>query len=72
MEWSLLKELASKAGKMVAYRQLLQNCWGPEYGDDKGLLHEAVSRLRSKIEHGPDNPRYIVNIPGTGYRLQMD
>jgi two-component system, OmpR family, KDP operon response regulator KdpE len=72
MEWSLLRELASSAGNMLTYRQLLQKCWSPEYCDEKGLLQEAIYRLRSKIESEPSNPLYIVNVPGVGYRFQLN
>jgi two-component system, OmpR family, KDP operon response regulator KdpE len=72
MEWSLLRELASNAGNMVTYRQLLQKCWSSEYCDEKSLLQETIYRLRAKIEPEPGKSRYIVNVPGVGYRFQLN
>ena len=37
-EWHLLEVLVRHAGKLVGQRQLLQEVWGPEYGDESNYL----------------------------------
>ena len=37
---------------------------------DRQLLKQLVHRLRQKIEQDPASPRYLVTVPGSGYRLQ--
>ena len=69
-EWKILEELVHNAGKTQTYIQLLHKVWGSDYGNDKGLLHANVSRLRSKIDPDPQNARYIITVPGIGYRFQ--
>ncbi len=68
-EFDLLQYLLSNANKPIAHRKLLQNLWGPEYGEEVEYLRVFVSQLRKKIEANPAQPRYIVTEPWVGYRF---
>ena len=68
-EYRLLAELTINAGKVLTYRYLLNEVWGPEYSDERQYLHVYIGHLRNKIESNPENPTYIVTIPGVGYRF---
>jgi two-component system KDP operon response regulator KdpE len=68
-EWFLLSQLVNNAGRLMLYENLLTQIWGPEYRDDVQLLRTCISRLRSKIETDPDNPKLIRTIPRSGYIL---
>jgi len=70
VEYVLLAELANNAGKVLTHSTLLQRVWGPEYGDEHNYLRVFVRRLRQKLEPNPDQPQYIVTMPGVGYRLR--
>ena len=61
--------LAVNRGKLLTHRALLQEVWGPGYGDASNLLHVNVSQLRRKIEPDRARPRYLLTEPGAGYRL---
>ncbi len=67
MEWMLLGKLAQNAGRLMTYEELLTQVWGPEYRSDIQFLRTWISRLRSKLEADPKNPRLIRTIPKTGY-----
>jgi len=67
IEWLLLSELAHNMGRLMPYEELLTRVWGPEYRNDVQLLRTWVSRLRSKLETNPNNPRLISTIPKMGY-----
>ena len=69
-EWLLLSQLINNAGRLMLYDDLLIQVWGPEYRNDVQLLRTCVSRLRSKLEDDPDNPKLIRTIPKTGYILE--
>ena len=71
IEWLLLSELAQNAGSLMLYSDLLTRIWGPEYRDDIQILRTWISRLREKIESGPDNPKLIRTIPKTGYIMDL-
>lgn len=71
IEWLLLSELARNQGKLLMYGELLTRVWGPEYRDDVQILRTWISRLRHKIEPGPDYPPIIHTIPKTGYMIDL-
>jgi DNA-binding response OmpR family regulator len=66
-EWLLLGQLVNNAGRLMLYEELLTRVWGPEYRDDLQVLRTWISRLRSKLESDPNNPKLIRTIPKTGY-----
>ena len=68
-EWALLRVLVAHAGSVVSPRQLLQEAWGPEYGDEGIYVRAYITRLRQKIEPDPKNPRYVLLHRGLGYQL---
>jgi two-component system KDP operon response regulator KdpE len=68
-EFRLLRLLALNEGKLLTHRAILQEVWGPAYGDESNYLHVYVSQLRRKLERDPAKPRYLLTEPGAGYRL---
>jgi two-component system KDP operon response regulator KdpE len=36
------------------------------------MLRKRVNRLRAKIEPDPRQPRYIITVPGIGYRFKLN
>ena len=68
-EWALLRVLIRYAGRVVSTRQLLQETWGPDYGNEGDYVRAYITRLRRKLEPDPQNPRYILLERGIGYRL---
>ena len=68
-EWAVLRALIRSAGRVVTGRALLQQAWGPEYGDEGDYVRAYVARLRKKLEPEPHRPRYILTERGLGYRL---
>ena len=69
LEFDILAYLAKNADCIVTSKMILQNVWGPEYGDDTRTLRVHVIHLRKKIEPRPSIPRYILTEPGVGFRL---
>lgn len=68
-EYELLHFLAANDGKVVSHRQLLQEVWGPEYGEEREYLRTFVKQLRRKLEEDPARPKVLLTQPGVGYRL---
>ena len=71
-EWQLLEVLVRNAGKLVAPRQILQEVWGPGYGEESNYLRVHMAHLRRKVEPDPSRPRYLITEPGMGYRFVPD
>ncbi|MEE8353620.1 MAG: response regulator transcription factor [Dehalococcoidales bacterium] len=71
-EYNLLQELTIGAGKVFSHSTLLGRVWGPEYASEREYLHVFIGRLRKEIESDPTHPKYIVTVPGVGYKFQPD
>jgi two-component system KDP operon response regulator KdpE len=71
-EYDLLKVFLMNPNKVLTDRMLLQQVWGPDYGDESHYLHVYVARLRRKIEDDPQAPKYLVTEPGVGYRFRSE
>jgi two-component system KDP operon response regulator KdpE len=69
-EYELLRYLALHAGKPVTHSTLLRQVWGEYAVGDKYNTRYVVAQIRKKLGDDPANPRYIVNEPGVGYRLE--
>lgn len=70
-EYDILRELVVHAGKVLTHRHLLRIAWGTETGVDVQYLRVYVRQIRQKLEHSPEQPRFILTEPGVGYRLQV-
>ena len=71
-EWGCLEVLARAQGMVVAGPDILREVWGPGYGKQTNYLRVYAAQLRKKIEPDPAQPRYLITIPGVGYRLDVD
>ena len=69
-EWGLVEVLVRHAGKLVSGRQLLQEVWGPQYGEETNYLRVHMAHIRRKLEPDPSRPRYFITEPGMGYRFE--
>ena len=68
-EYTLLKYLATNAGKVLTHAMILREVWGAEYVDDTHVLRTCVNQLRTKLGDDPAAPRFIRTDPGVGYRF---
>lgn len=71
-EYELLKILITHRGKILTRQMLLQELWGAEAHARMHSLHVYVAQLRQKIEPVPEQPQFIITIPGVGYRFNED
>jgi two-component system, OmpR family, KDP operon response regulator KdpE len=70
IEFDVLRVLAQNRGRLVTHRHLLQEVWGPSYGEETHYLRVHVAHIRAKLEADPSRPRLILTEPGVGYRLR--
>ncbi|MGH2518084.1 MAG: winged helix-turn-helix domain-containing protein, partial [Ktedonobacterales bacterium] len=68
-EFKLLRALAQHPTMVLSHEVLLERVWGPGYSNEVEFVWVYVRRLRRKIEPDPSHPRYILTVPGVGYRL---
>jgi two-component system KDP operon response regulator KdpE len=70
-EFKLLTVLMRRAGQVVSPEDLVREVWGPQYKEEIGYVRRYVWHLRQKVEPDPENPRYIHNERGFGYRFEI-
>jgi two-component system, OmpR family, response regulator len=68
-EYSLLSFLAEKPGRVVSKETLLKKIWGYTHSGYSHTVETHINRLRSKIEEDPTNPKILLTIWGSGYKL---
>ncbi len=68
-EFDLLAYLASNAGRVLSRERILSSVWGYEHPIETRVIDVHVRNLRRKIEPDPSLPRYILAVPGIGYRF---
>jgi DNA-binding response OmpR family regulator len=70
-EFQLLKTLAEHTGQALSRDQLLDTVWQLKADDVYTRTVDVhIGRLRKKIEDDPKRPRYIVTVPGLGYKMR--
>lgn len=69
-EYKLLAMLVKNKGRLLEFRQILENVWGFEYIDDVDYLRVYIWHLRRKLEPNPKSPIYFINELNTGYRFE--
>ncbi|HLH31611.1 MAG TPA: response regulator transcription factor [Terriglobia bacterium] len=68
-EARLLRYFVENRGRTISRDALLQYVWGYRRAPFTRTVDVHILRLRNKIEDDPKRPRYIVTVPGFGYRF---
>ena len=68
LEFELLLALARKPSQVFSREELLERVWGYRHAADTRLVNVHVQRLRSKVEHDPENPKVVLTVRGVGYK----
>jgi DNA-binding response OmpR family regulator len=69
-EFKLLETLARVPGRAFTRLELLEAVFGFDYDGLERTVDVHVMNLRKKIEPEPDQPRYVITVPGVGYRFE--
>ena len=68
-EFRIVALLGLHPGRVLTYRTMLRELWGPAVSMDNKILRVHMASIRRKIEADPNEPRYIFTEIGVGYRL---
>jgi len=69
-EFRLLETLARDPGRAFSRSELLDRAFGFDYDGIERTVDVHIMNLRRKIEPQPSTPRYIMTVPGFGYRFE--
>jgi DNA-binding response OmpR family regulator len=68
-EYDLLIALLLRDGAVITRSELLTEVWGYSAEVMSRTVDTHVAELRRKLEHDPANPKHILTVRKTGYRL---
>ncbi len=68
-EFAILQYLLSKKNETVSRYDLLEKVWGYEESPTTRTVDNFIVKLRQKVESDPNDPRIILTVHGTGYKL---
>ena len=69
-EFRLLETLVKEPGRAFSRLELLEQVFGYDYEGFERTVDVHIMNLRKKIEPEPSHPRYVVTVPGLGYRFE--
>jgi DNA-binding response OmpR family regulator len=71
-EFDLLIALASRQGRVATRTELLRDVWGYDDSVMSRTVDTHIAELRRKLEADASDPRHILTVLKTGYRLRVD
>jgi len=66
--FDILLALVEHAGEVLVKEELIESVW-PDTVVEEGNLNRNISTLRKILGESPNDHRYIVTVPGRGYRF---
>jgi eukaryotic-like serine/threonine-protein kinase len=66
--FDILLAFVEHAGEVLVKEELMQSIW-PDTVVEEGNLNRNISTLRKVLGESPNDHRYIVTVPGRGYRF---
>lgn len=70
-EFEILSFLFKNKNQTVSRYDLLENVWGYEEQITTRTVDNFILRLRQKVEVNPNQPRVILTVHGSGYKLVL-
>src|SRR5262249_15957759 len=71
-EFDLLVELARQPGRVFTRAQLLDAIQGVVVESYERTVDAHIKNIRRKLEPDPHRPRFVLTVPGVGYRFADD
>jgi two-component system, OmpR family, response regulator len=69
-EYDLLVFLVQNESYVFSREQLLEKVWGYDFAGDTRTVDVHIRWLRQKIESDPANPKHLLTVRGTGYKIE--
>ncbi|HAS27780.1 MAG TPA: DNA-binding response regulator [Dehalococcoidia bacterium] len=69
-EFDLLSLFIRNKGLLLSREKILEKVWGYDYDGDTRTVDVHVRWLREKIEDNPQNPKLLLTVRGSGYKLE--
>jgi DNA-binding response OmpR family regulator len=70
LEFKLLQVFVRARGRILTREQLINEAWGPNTFVSDRVVDNHIGSLRKKLEPDANQPRYLLNVRGLGYRFE--
>ncbi len=70
-EFELIDLLSTDVDRIFTAEEIINQLWPENTRATKSDLYQYMHLLRKKIEKDPNNPQWIMNVKGFGYKLNM-
>jgi DNA-binding response OmpR family regulator len=70
LEFRVLQTFIRARGRTLTRAQLISEAWGPNTFVTDRVVDNHIGSLRRKLEPDVNEPRYLQNVRGIGYRLE--
>ena len=71
IEYRILLLLAENKHKIFSAKNIYESVWEePYFYQSNNTVMVHIRNLRKKLEEDPQNPKYIINVWGRGYRVE--
>ena len=71
-EFVILQQLMENAGRVLTWRELLENAWGPDHTKKmRDGLAVHINRIRQRVESCVDGPTPIRTVRNVGYIFDL-
>jgi len=70
-EFELIDLLSTNFGRIFTAEEIINQLWPQNKRATKSDLYQYMHLLRKKIEKDPNNPQWIMNVKGFGYKLNV-
>ena len=68
--FGLLTLLVERSGQLVTREEIIERVWGKGvFHDTEHGINTAVRKIRLALKDDSDSPRFVVTVPGMGYRF---
>jgi DNA-binding response OmpR family regulator len=68
-EFEILNYLHQNKNKVISRYDLLENVWGYEEQITTRTVDNFIARIRQKVEANPAQPKVILTVHGSGYKM---
>jgi two-component system KDP operon response regulator KdpE len=69
LEQNLLYLLAANSDRVLTREEILDSLWGTDFVAESNVVDRHVRSLRAKLQNDWRRPRFVVTVPGRGYRF---
>jgi DNA-binding response OmpR family regulator len=70
-EFEILAYLHNNRNKVISRHDLLHHVWGYEEDITTRTVDNFIARLRQKVEENPNQPKVILTVHGSGYKMVL-